>query len=186
MHRLFPLLAVSVALSAFSARADFPATIAGTDVVGGKPASVSISSALRATVVAFLSAVCPCSGSHEAELESLRAKYEAEGFRFIGVHANQDEAPAPTAAHFKSSPIRFPIVEDAGAKLADAVGALKTPHVYVVKPDGEILYQGGVDDSHQASAAQKHFLADALAAIASGRRPDVAQARTLGCVISRR
>ena len=183
MSRVLPLLVA--ALAAVSVFADVPATISGSDLVTGKNVKIEISVAPRATVIAFVSAVCPCSGSHETELESLRAKYESQGFRFVGIHANQDEPAAASAAHFRASPMKFPILADSGAKIADAFGALKTPHTFVLNPKGEILYQGGVDDSHLASESKKHYLADALAAIAVGRRPEVAQARTLGCVISR-
>lgn len=184
MPRILPLLVA--ALAAASVFADLPTTIAGSDLVTGKPVKLEIAAAPRATVIAFVSAVCPCSGSHETELERLRAKYETEGFRFIGIHSNQDEAAGASADHFRASPMKFPIVADAGAKIADAFGALKTPHTFVINPKGEILYQGGVDDSHLAAESKKHYLADALDAIAAGRRPEVAQTRTLGCVISRK
>lgn len=184
MPRILPLLVA--AFAATSVFADLPATISGSDLVTGQAVKLEVGAAPRATVIAFVSAVCPCSGSHETVLENLRRKYEGQGFRFIGIHSNQDEPAAASADHFRASPMKFPILADSGAKIADAFGALKTPHTFVVNPKGEILYQGGVDDSHLAAESKKHFLADALAAIAAGRRPEVAQARTLGCVISRK
>jgi hypothetical protein len=175
---LFSFLFVGSVLAAV------PPTLEGVDLKTGKSAKTEIASAPRATVVTFLSAVCPCSNSHEGTLESLRAKYESQGFRFVAIHSNPDEANA--AEHFQASPLQLGVLEDPGAKLADAFGALKTPHVFVVSPKGEILYQGGIDDSHQASQAKKHFLGDALAAISSGRTPENQKTRTLGCVISRK
>jgi len=177
--------ALLIAFIAGSAQAGFPPSLTGTDLASGQPVKLEIAATPRATVIAFLSAACPCSSSHETSLEALRTQYESQGFRFIGIHSNQDESAASTTAHFKNSPVKFPIIGDESAKLADSVAAFKTPHVFVISPKGEILYQGGVDDSHEASAAKKHFLADAIAAIAAGKRPEIPEARTLGCLISR-
>lgn len=158
----------------------------GNDLRTGKVATIELAQASKGTVFAFLSAKCPCSASHESVLESLRAKYEPLGFRFYGIHANQDEPAAMATEHFRASALTFPILTDSGAKIADDFGALKTPHIFVVNPKGEILYQGGVDDSHQAAMAKRHYLADALDALASGRSPETTRTRSLGCVISRK
>jgi len=175
-----------LSLVALSANADIPSKIEGTDRLSSTSSKYEFTTASRATVVAFISANCPCSASHEAALEALHRKYEPLGFKFIGVHSNQDEPAAKAAEHFRASPIRFQILSDSDAKYADIFGALKTPHVFVVSPNGEILYQGGVDDSHTAAEAKNHPLADALAKIAGGEKPEISRTRTLGCVISRK
>ena len=87
--------------------------------------------------------------------------------------------------HFGKSSLPFPVVRDEGFRLADRWGALKTPHVFVVDGRGEILFQGGVDDSKRPSSAKSHYLADALTAIQAGRMPEAREVRTLGCVIKR-
>jgi peroxiredoxin len=119
-------------------------------------------------------------------LDGLRAKYETKGFKFLGIHSNQDEISEKARAHFVSSPVHFPIISDPGAKLADQFGALKTPHVFVLLPSGAIAYQGGVDDSHTASDAKHHPLADALESVSRGEKPQQDSFRTLGCLISRK
>lgn len=184
--RAFGMFLFAIFASTLVARAALPPKIEAEDLASGKTVRAEIASAPRGTVVAFLSAKCPCSASHEITLETLRAKYEPLGFRFVGVHSNQDETRELAIAHFRGSSLKLPIVTDPGARLADAFGALKTPHVFVVSPRGELLFQGGVDDSHQSAEARRHFLADALDAIHAGRRPETPQARTLGCLISRK
>ena len=136
-----------------------------------------------ATAVVFLSARCPCSNSHEATLDALSKKFPH--IAFLGVHSNTDEPLKETLAHFKESPIQFPVVQDPDAKVAQAFGAFKTPHVYLIASNGEILYQGGVDDSHYSPSASQHYLEDALVALQNGKKPNPAQTRTLGCIIKR-
>ena len=117
-------------------------------------------------------------------MKRLYSAFHPAGFEFFGVHANQDEAPAETRKHFKEAKLPFPVLEDRGAKLADEFRALKTPHVFVVR-GGEILFQGGVDDSADAGQAKKHFLEDALTALRQGKALETTRARALGCAIQR-
>jgi hypothetical protein len=138
----------------------------------------------KATVLIFLSAKCPCSASHESDLAKLVQQYHPLGFQFIGIHSNQDENSVLTKAHFQSAKLPFPVIEDPGARLADDFKALKTPHVFIVK-SGEILFQGGVDDSAEASNAKKHYLSDALKQLSEGRAIETSRARALGCAIKR-
>jgi len=97
----------------------------------------------KASVVVFLSAKCPCSASHEPILKDLAAQYAKDNIEFIAVHANQNETQAQTLAHFAQSvtvkganvpdSLGFPMVEDRGAKIANELKALKTPHAYIIQ-----------------------------------------------------
>ena len=156
----------------------------GMDLVKDQVIQVNLTEATsEATVLVFLSARCPCSNSHEGTLEDLSKRFPT--VRFVGIHSNSDEPANEAQSHFKNSPIHFPMVQDKNSKIAEAFGAFKTPHVFVISKSAKILYQGGVDDSHQASQAGRHYLADALTAIREGKEPEVNQARTLGCAIER-
>ncbi|MBC7397630.1 MAG: redoxin family protein [Bdellovibrionales bacterium] len=153
------------------------------DLLKGTPVQVP-AAGKKTTVLVFLSAKCPCSASHEETLKKLHAEYNQSGFEFIGVHSNQDESEALTSAHFQSANFPFPIIEDAGAKLADEYKAVKTPHVFLIQ-DEKIVFQGGVDDSAESANAHKNYLADALRELKSGQPVTVAKVRTLGCAIKR-
>ena len=77
------------------------------------------------------------------------------------------------------------VIADPELRLADQFGALKTPHAFVLSTKGELLYRGGVDSSSIAERADRHYLRDALTAIAAGKEPEIKEARALGCVIQR-
>ncbi|MEZ4752394.1 MAG: redoxin domain-containing protein [Bdellovibrionota bacterium] len=153
------------------------------DLSGGPAVSWQADQAEKGTVLVFLSAKCPCSNSHEKALRQMANDYK--GFRFLGVHSNQDEDPVVAGAYFKNAALPFPVVRDTGAKLADAFGAFKTPHVFLISPAGETLFSGGVDDSKDYDRASQHYLRKALTAVSEGRKPDPDRVRALGCVIQR-
>lgn len=125
------------------------------------------------TVVVALSASCPCSKSHEPVVAALARRFPE--FGFVGIRADDLE----TSRHFAEAKLPFPVVATKGA--ASALGAMKTPHVFVYDGSGRLRYQGGVDDSHDAARATKPYLADALSALREGKSPTLERTRPLGC-----
>lgn len=183
------------ALAALSARSDDSlstnalAAPLSLSVVATEPAAETItidaSQAAKATVFVFLSATCPCSLGHEAKLKRMAAEFAPQGIAFVGIHANADESQADARKHFEAAKLGFPVVRDDG-RLADALGALKTPHAFIVSKDRKLLYSGGVDDSKDAARAKTEYLRDSLAQVAAGEVPKIREARTLGCIIKRK
>jgi peroxiredoxin len=160
--------------------------IAGQDLVTHQVSQIDLNaSSTKATIVVFLSAKCPCSGSHEQTLKDLAAKFSPKGFQFVAVHSNVDEDPTLASQHFSKASLPFPVLQDDHAALADRFGALKTPHVFVLK-QGEVVFQGGVDDSKNSPQAKEHFLLNALNDLDQGKLPEVKQVRALGCIIKRK
>lgn len=177
------LLSFGLCLSLAQAAAAFPLdTLKGHDVLTGQ--SVKIQTGERKGVVlVFLSSTCPCSNSHMQELASLEKEYP--DFAFIGIHSNTDEKKDATQAYFREAKLPFPVLQDNGAKIADELKAYKTPHAFVMKPNGEILYQGGVSNSHALDRASRKYLREALEDASQGRPVRTPEGRTLGCVIAR-
>ncbi|NDD91678.1 thioredoxin family protein, partial [bacterium] len=165
---------------------EVPSVITGESLTDSGFVRIERASAQKALVLAFVSSRCPCSASHESELKRLAEAYSQKGFQFVGIHSNQNETADEARVHFKVSKLGFPIIRDTGALIANQLGAIKTPHVYVIHRDGRILYQGGVDDSQIQQTASTHYLADALAQVSAGQDPEPSKTRALGCVISRR
>lgn len=160
-------------------------TLKGLDLIKNTSSEVDLRQAKKASVIVFLSAKCPCSASHESVLGKLNEQFKDSGFSFIGIHSNSDEPLEFASDHFKKSEINFPVLHDPQAKWADALAAFKTPHVFVLSPKMEILFNGGVDSSHQASQAKNHYLRDALFALRDGKEPTEKNVRVLGCAIRR-
>ena len=103
----------------------------------------------------------------------------------MGIHSNANESPSEAEVHFKNSQLGFPILNDSQAQIANAFGAIKTPHAYLVDPQGKVIYQGGVDDSNIADHAKNFFLRDAIESLLKGKPILVSETRTLGCRIAR-
>lgn len=180
-HKFIFSLILFYSLSVFSA--SLPSELSGTDVLSKKNVHHSFASENKATVIVFLSAKCPCSASHEEILKGLRAEFK--DFTFLGIHSNSDEPIDITESHFKNSQMTFPILEDTKNAWANQFGALKTPHAFVVNTKGEIIYQGGVTNSHVGPAATTQYLKEVLIDLSAGKAPRHKIGRALGCYIQR-
>lgn len=180
MRTLFSAwLFVTLFLSASARAALLP--VQGKDLVSGQ--SQSVSAGAKGTVVVFLSARCPCSNGHVPEIKKLQADFP--GFTFVGVHSNGDEPADQARPYFKAAAFPFPLLSDEKFRLADSFRALKTPHAFVLSPEGAIVYQGGVTSSASGLNPDTHYLREVLGDIQAGKAPRRDRGRTLGCLISR-
>ncbi len=185
MPRFIKLSFIFLFLSTLGFASSLPAIIQGKDVLSDEQKTFKLESVNKGLVILFLSAKCPCSISHETVLKELYKEYSSQGFEFVGLNSNSDESLAEVKTHFLENPLPFPVLKDENTSLANAFGALKTPHVFILSRTGEVLYQGGVDDSQLAQTANKSYLKRALEAISKAELPDEQKTRTLGCVIRR-
>ena len=158
--------------------------ISGEDLGGRGQQTVDLkASGKKATAIVFMSAKCPCSDSHVGTLKKLASDYP--DFQFLAIHSNSDETIEESRSYFKKAGLPFPAIQDAKGKYAESLKALKTPHVFLVGSDGQILYQGGVTSSAKADTADKIFLKDAFEDLRAGRSVKQKEGRTLGCYITR-
>lgn len=155
--------------------------VQGWDLRAQKNVEVPAPTVGRAVV--FLSAKCPCSNSHVEHLNELQKKNPK--IQFIGVHSNSDESKEDSVTYFSNRGFSFPVLHDVGGKWADELKALKTPHAYLVSPEGEILFHGGVTSSNDANRAKEFFLKNALQDFTDNKEITKKEARALGCAITR-
>ena len=143
----------------------------------------------RATVYVFLAESCPISQAATLPLRELCGRYGAQGVRFVGVFPAKDTNAAGLAAFAKTYQLAFPLQADAGHQLTRQLHARVTPEAVVVAADGRtILYQGRLDDAYAGlgqhrAVTRHHELADALAAVATGRPVAVPRTEPVGCFI---
>ena len=180
MRNIVLFLLVVWGLSTFSAVN--LSIVDGADVMAKEPIHQT-PEGKKGIVVVFLSAKCPCSDSHIAEMKSLHKDYPE--FSFVAVNSNTDEPNDLAQEYFKRAGLEFPVIKDKNLELADRYKAFKTPHAFVMNNEGRVLYQGGVSSSRQFATADRKYLREALVNIHDDKPVTTEEGRTLGCVISR-
>lgn len=134
-------------------------------------------------VIVFLNSQCPCSQAHFDHLNELQ-KANKE-FQFIGFHSNKLVDKNVAQKYFDKYKIDFPIFDDIKLVYANEFKALKTPHVFVLDKDENLLFQGGATNSRRFASASKFYLKTALLEINNNKAVSTPNARALGCYIAR-
>jgi peroxiredoxin len=79
------------------------------------------------------------------------------------------------------------VLLDPSGVVGKAYGAKTTPHMYVIKADGQLAYNGAIDDKPTSNPADiktaRSYVKEALAAVAEGRPVAVATTRAYGCSV---
>ena len=154
---------------------------------GGKAMTLAEATAgAKLVIVDFWSTKCPVSRAYEGRLKAIAEDYASKGVKVVAVMSNQTESASDVKAYLAETPLPYPVLIDAGSKIADLYGGQTTPHVFVVDPSGKIRYTGGIDDGAKAPDTPKPLLRDALDALLAGKEPVTAATRNFGCSIKRR
>jgi peroxiredoxin/mono/diheme cytochrome c family protein len=144
----------------------------------------------KAVVLVFLGVECPLCNQFLPVLAEMYKDYHNKGIAFVGIFANVQDGRERVAAHARRNAVPFPVVKDVGNKVADQMGARRTPEAFVVDPSGSVRYQGRIDDQFGIGFARpgkptRRDLAVALDEILAGKAVSVSRTEAAGCRIGR-
>jgi len=137
------------------------------------------------TVLIFIAVQCPVSNAYNERMEKLAEDYKAKGIAVIGINANSSEDTAAVKSHAASHNFTFPILKDAGNKIADKLGAAVTPEAYFLDANNKLVYHGRIDNSRNPGQVETSDLRNALDATLAGKSVEKTEARAFGCSIKR-
>ncbi|QDT52880.1 Thiol-disulfide oxidoreductase ResA [Caulifigura coniformis] len=193
MRQVFALLAVSMLLAGLSpAEGAENLSVVSDFTLGdyrGREYKLSEFEKQPVVVVAFLGIECPLAKQYSVRLQELAKEYADKGVTFLGVDANSQDAPTEIAAFVRRQGLEYPFLIDVGSKLAEQMGATRTPEVVVLDQNRSIRYRGRIDDQFQIGVirdkADRQELRDALDSLLAGKAVAVPQTTPIGCLIGR-
>ncbi|GIW97402.1 MAG: thiol-disulfide isomerase [Pirellulaceae bacterium] len=140
-------------------------------------------------VVAFLGVECPLARLYGPRLNQLYEEYRDRGVMILGIDSNRQDSLKEMTAYVTRHHIGFPFLKDVGHRLADRLGATRTPEVFVLDAHRRVRYQGRIDDQYGVGYsrydANRSDLRNAVEALLAGRPIAVAQTPAVGCIIGR-
>ena len=141
----------------------------------------------KAIVVAFLCADCPLARQYGPKLGEMSAKYADKGVQFVGIDSNPLDTLAEIEHFARVHKIGFPILRDPGARVADELGARRTPEVFLLDQSRVVRYWGRIDDQFGIGYARNkpnnRYLQDALDAVLESKEVRTASVESVGCRI---
>ena len=127
----------------------------------------------------------------EGRYNGLAATAKANGVGTVILNSNEakrggDDSFSEMKKHAKAAGYTMPYLLDANHRLADAFGAMKTPHIFLFNEKLELVYRGAIDDNVSVAAeAKKNYLKDALEALGKGAKIKTKSTPAMGCSIKR-
>lgn len=143
------------------------------------------------TLLIFTSNTCPWVHAWENRYNEVAQLAAAANVGVLFVNPNeatraQGESLEDMRKRKQDKGYAFTYALDKDHKLADAYGATRTPHVYLMDKNNKLVFVGAIDDnSRNREEVDAYYIKDALADLSAGRAIATPTSRALGCTIKR-
>lgn len=151
----------------------------------GKQHTLSGLRGKNGTVLIFVSVQCPISNAYNERMEALARELGAKGVRVVGINSNATEKAAAVKQHAAENGLTFPILKDAGNRVADQLDAQVTPEAYLLDASGKLVYRGRIDNSRNGTSITSRELREAVEDTLAGRPVAKPEVKAFGCSIKR-
>ncbi|MEO6758227.1 MAG: thioredoxin family protein [Saprospiraceae bacterium] len=195
MKQLLSILALAIAFVASSYTLDTAPGIGDVAPdftlknVDGNMVQLSGLKDVKGTIVIFTCNTCPYAKAYESRIIALHQKYAALGYLVVAINSNDPNVQPGDSydkmqARAKEKSYPFAYLYDQSQEIAQAYGAIKTPHVYILDKDRKIQYIGAIDDnSEDADDVKEKYVENAVDALLGGKEVAVKQTKAIGCGI---
>ncbi len=144
-------------------------------------------------VIAFVGAECPLAKVYAPRLESLSQEFQSKGVAFVAIDSNVQDSLTEVGDYARIHKLTLPVLKDTGNQIADQLGAVRTPEVFVLDSDRVIRYWGRIDDQYGFKTGagyakprlSRRDLAEALGELLDGKPVSQPIVKADGCFISR-
>lgn len=151
----------------------------------GKEHSLASLKGKNGAVLIFVAVQCPVSNAYNERIEKLTQEFKARGVNVIGINANSTESGESVKAHAAANKLTFPILKDPNNKIADGLGATRTPEAYFIDANNKLIYHGRIDNAKEATQVSSSELREAIDATLAGKPVTKSTANAFGCSIKR-
>jgi peroxiredoxin len=153
--------------------------------INGKDQSLATVKGEKGTVLIFISAQCPMVKAYAERIEKLAQDYRARGVNVVGINSNATEDIDYMKQQIAAEKFSFVVLKDKGNKVADMLGAERTPEVYFLDAGNTLVYHGRIDNHRDVTMVQSNDLRDAIEATLAGKPVVKTEAAAFGCSIKR-
>ena len=137
---------------------------------------------------------CPFVQKHySGNMQTLQKEFSAKGVVWLAINSTESGsgdylAPAKLAAWMKDKQAQASatLMDEAGS-IGQLYGARTTPHMYIVSPQGQLLYAGAIDSIASARVddiqSATNYVRQGLTQALAGQALSVASSRPYGCSV---
>ena len=141
----------------------------------------------KVLVIFFTCNHCPYVIGSDEDTRAIAERFADQGVRFVAINSNSRNTYAEDdfehmVARMEEHSFPWTYLHDESQQVAEAYGALRTPHFYVFDENRKLVYTGrAIDHPRDWTQSTTHELADALEALTAGRPVAVPVTNPIGC-----
>jgi peroxiredoxin len=149
----------------------------------------------KTVVLEWFNPECPfVKASHtKGSLVDTAARAAKDGVVWLAINSGAPGKQGHGVEKNREGKARFslghPILLDESGRVGHLYGALRTPHMFVVSPDGKLAYRGAIDNSPDAEGESPtggtliRYVEQALGSLTAGKPVAVAETEAYGCSV---
>lgn len=140
----------------------------------------------KIVVLEWTNPQCPFVKRHydEETMTGLASQLDSEEAVWLAVDSSHFVTAESASKWAEKEEIPYPILLDPSGEVGRAYGAATTPHMFVIGSDGELLYNGAIDDDPRGkSDSASNYVAAALTEISQGKTVTQAKSKPYGCSV---
>ena len=147
----------------------------------------------KLVVLEWFNPDCPFVRRHherDQTMERLLGQYGGPGVVWLAINSG---APGKQGAGLERNVqakqdygIDYPILLDTAGRVGRMYGAKTTPHMFVIRPDGVLIYVGAIDDDPRGEmdvTQRRNYVGEALEAGLKGKAPNTGRTTAYGCTV---
>ncbi|MDF3130194.1 thioredoxin family protein [Kiritimatiellaeota bacterium B1221] len=149
----------------------------------------------KVVVLEWFNHGCPFVKKHysKGNMQALQKTYTDKGVVWLAIVSSAEGKQGSDTAegHNKTAKEKgtnaTAILMDTDGTVGKAYGAKTTPHMFVINAEGELVYQGAIDDKRSTNpadiATSKNYVSAALDAVLAGEAVEVTKSTPYGCSV---
>ena len=190
-----PVLALALNLSAFAA-VEPGETAPDFTLKDSKGNSQKLSSfSGKFVVLEWMNPECPFVKKHYStgNMQSLQKEYTAKGIVWLSIISSapgkQGYCTGPQAEANTKDQKAFPtaVLLDPSGEVGQLYGAKTTPHMFVINPEGKLIYMGAIDNIRSANSSDcakaDNYVRQTLNATLAGKPVPNPETKSYGCSV---
>lgn len=146
-------------------------------------------------VLEWFNSECPFVQKHydSGNMQQLQSNYTDQGIVWLAInstnpqHFNYRDAKRSRQIISDWNAKPDSLLLDPGGTVGRAYGARTTPHMYIIDPEGKLVYMGGIDDKPSTNVRDipgaRNYVMAALDELLAGRDVSDSDTRPYGCSI---
>lgn len=138
----------------------------------------------------FIGNGCPTVRVYEERLKTLQSTYGERGLQVVAINSNNPHLSPPDVyselvQRAEVGGYNFPYLKDEDGSVGRSLGAIATPHAFVLDAERRVRYRGRIDDSRDPANITSTDLENAISDLLDGRSVLVPETQPFGCAIVR-